>query len=189
MRSRGGRHGYEAIFSNSLFLGEAGCPSPLLLTRPTNLSTSGPPKQPKLQGSVQELVNETELSAAKTALRTRFNEMDVEIANELIHASLVGLDGPTSPVDSPEAALQRRGGMEAFCSLAILEDVHKANKTTGLSGGERLLFVAIKSTKAFHAPYTKNPHKPLFTLLTGRSAGWWVKNHTRTLACTANQLR
>jgi hypothetical protein len=75
-------------------------------------------------------------------------------------------------VESLKAALQRRGGMEALCSLAIIEDAHKANKMTGLSGDEQLLFVAIKATKVFHIPYTKNPHKSLFTLLTGRSATW-----------------
>jgi hypothetical protein len=71
----------------------------------------------------------------------------------------------------------------------MLDDAHKANKMAGLSGDEQLLFVAIKSTKVFHTPYTKNPHKSLFTLLTGRSAGWWDKNHTRMLASIARQPR
>jgi hypothetical protein len=148
-----------------------------------------PTKQPKLQEQVPVLVNENELVAAKNALRTRFDEMDIEIAEELINTALAGLDGPTSTVESLEATLQRRGGMEALCSLAILEDAHKANKTIGLSGDEQLLFIAIKSTKVFHAPYTKNPHKSLFMLLTGRSASWWDKNHTRMLASIAQQPR
>ena len=87
------------------------------------------------------------------------------------------------------AALQRRGGMVALCSLAILEDAHKTNKMTGLTADEQLLFVAIKSTRVFHTPYTKNPHKSLFMLLSGRSASWWDKNHTRMLASIANQPR
>jgi hypothetical protein len=158
-------------------------------SKPANPSTPKPPKQPKVLEPVQVLVNEAELTAAKAALRTRFNEMDVEIAQELIQTALVGLDGPMSTVESLKAALQRRGGMEALCSLAILEDAHKANKTTGLSGDEQLLFVTIKATKVFHTPYTKNPHKSLFMLLTGRSASWWDKHHMRMLSNITNQPR
>ena len=147
------------------------------------------PKQPKLQQSVPVLVDEDELATAKNALRTRFNEMDVEIAETLVQAALVGLNGVASTTESLKAALQKRGGMDALCALAMLDDAQKSDKKKGLSNDEQLLFVVVKSTKVYHAPYTVNPHKSLFMLLTGRSANWWDNNHKRMLRSITEQPR
>ena len=64
----------------------------------------------------------------------------------------------------------------------MLAQMRNSNKLVGLSDDEQLLFVLIKSTKVCYRPYTMNPHKSLFMLLTNRSANWWDYNHLKQLS-------
>jgi hypothetical protein len=138
-------------------------------------------KRFNFQEMVPILVSESELDAAKTALISRFGDVDVHAAEELVRVALVELCGSSCTSESLKTTLSRCGSMDAFRSLGMLEGAHKANKMVKLSDDELLLFVAVKSTKVHHKPYTKNPHKSLFTLLTGRSNNWWDTHHRQML--------
>jgi hypothetical protein len=132
-------------------------------------------------------VDEGELLQARRAMSQRFNEMDYEIADTLITAALAGIDTPNTNIATLKAGLGKRGDLDSLCALDLLDHAHKSNKMAGLSDEEKLLFVAIKATKVFHTPYTINPHKSLFMLLTGRSANWWDNNHARMLRSISTQ--
>ena len=67
------------------------------------------PKQAKVQELVPVRVDADGIARAKSALRTRFNEMEVEIGETLVEAALVGLGALESTADSLKAALQQRG--------------------------------------------------------------------------------
>ena len=133
------------------------------------------------QAVVAVVVDDDQLTNAKNSLCKRFNDLEFQIAETLITTALAGLDNPTSSIDTLNAALQKRDDVVAKRALDILGQARKSNKMTGLSDEEQLLFVVVKSTKVFHRPYSKNPHKSLFMLLTGRSANWWDNNHQRML--------
>jgi hypothetical protein len=77
--------------------------------------------------------------------------------------------------------LRMRSNLNGERAMQLLDDAHASNKILGLCGVEQLLFVVVKSTKVIRLTRQTNPHKLLFTLLSGRSTTWWEKNHTRML--------
>jgi hypothetical protein len=147
------------------------------------------PKRLNFQEYSPVLVRESELAAAKTALASRFNEVDVKTAEELVRVALDELCNSICTAESLKMTLSQRGSLVALRSLEMLEVAHKANKMVKLSYEELLLFVAVKSAKVHHEPYSKNPHKSLFMLLTGRSNNWWDTHHRWTLVRIAQKPR
>jgi hypothetical protein len=174
---------------------ELGCASGILpttwyLTPNTSGTclTAGTSKLISVQQLVPVLVSENELAAAKAALCAQFSDMEMEIAEELVRVVLVDPNGSVRTAESLKTTLGQCDSLEARRSLVMLEDAHRTNKMAGLGRDELLLFVAIKSTKVHHERYTKNPHKSLFALLTGRSNNWWDTNHRRMLIHIAQKL-
>ena len=150
--------------------------------RPLDRNSNRPCTTGQRQLHQQQTVNEDELAAARNALSKRIDPLDIEIAQDLIRAALACIDHPTNNVNMLKSMLQQRAGMEALCALDMLAQARSRNKLAGLSDDEQLLFVLVKSTKVCYKPYTMNPHKSVFMLLTDRSANWWDNNHMKQLS-------
>ena len=66
------------------------------------------------------LVDVNGVVASKDASRSPGNQMEVEVAQTLTEAALVGFDSPTGSFDTLKLALQKRDDTHAVCALDVL---------------------------------------------------------------------
>jgi hypothetical protein len=133
-----------------------------------------------------------QLDAAKQAVGKQFNQSDFDAAELAVNMALIGLGNPLLQAERGLSVLRERlracNNLTGERAMQLLDNAHASNKTSGLSDVEQLLFVVVKSTKVIHFAHQTNPHKLLFTLLSGRSMTWWDNNHTRMLLTIAKHV-
>ena len=91
-------------------------------------------------------------------------------------------------VENLKRELHNDNSQTAQLALQLLDASRGSCKTVELSPAERLFLVATMDAPAFREVGRTNERKLLFMILTGRSAGWWKKNHATALQRLAARI-